>query len=36
MAYGAKHVIRNLKLDKTCLLLNEDSLRNLDMKLKKE
>lgn len=36
VAYGTKHVIRNLKLDKSCLVLNEESLKALKDKFSKE
>lgn len=29
VAYGARHVIKNMKLDKSCMMLNEDSINEL-------
>lgn len=34
VAFGARHVVKNLRLDKTCSLLNEDTIIRLYKRLK--
>ena len=29
VAYGAWHVVKNMKLDKSCMILNEDTISDL-------